>query len=449
MTLSLERYVKARLLPLCVLLFFVVGSSAPTAFFLMRFRQRRLQARVAAQKLSGLLHRDARALPGLWLYNTPKLINHLRSYGRQSGVRRIVVTDSRNRPVGDSGKVAGGDGDDDLLWASAPVSVDGRAVGKVWVALGFSPRGALLFFLFGGLGLALALLMYWIPIRAVRTADQRVSSLVSELSSSRGALAELNETLEQKVAARSAELERANRELKIEEGRVRELSTKALELQEAERRAIARELHDEAGQALTAIRINLQLLCEQTERSGPTAELAAKTVALVDETLEEIRRLVRRLGPAVLDEVGLSESIRRLGHGLARRTGAEVEVRLPDGPVELPGPVETGLYRIAQEALTNVSRHAEASRVDVSIDQRAGRLVLSVVDDGEGFRPGGARKGEGSGLAGMRERAELLGGKLEVFSRPGCGTEVRVSLDHGLGTEVGSQAAEADREALR
>src|SRR5690606_32169682 len=191
---------------------------------------------------------------------------------------------------------------------------------------------------FGLLGAALAGLMYWLPLRAMGRVEDEIEALLGQLRDSRKALSTLAENLEQQVEERSPDLSRALAELKDKEQNLRELSTRAVSMQEAERRAIARELHDSAGQSLTAVRIHMQLiegLAAAASDGGGTerlVELAARTTLMVDETLEEIRRAVNTLGPAVLDDVGLAEAIERACIDLSERLEIEVEcdVQLPE-----------------------------------------------------------------------------------------------------------------------
>ena len=229
------------------------------------------------------------------------------------------------------------------------------------------------------------------------------------------ALSNRGEDLEREVRARSSELSAAYAELQRKEARLRDLSSRTAALEEDERRAIARELHDSAGQALTAIRIHLQLLGESVE--GPSMrELVAQTVAMTDETLEEIRRAVRMLGPAILDEIGLAQALERYCDDFAERSRTEVTRSIDTGASALSAAVESACYRIAQEALTNVAKHAAARHVSVRASIEAGALVLEVRDDGRGFSP--SEPSNGRGLTGMRERTELLGGMFPAAPRP-------------------------------
>jgi two-component system, NarL family, sensor histidine kinase UhpB len=199
----------------------------------------------------------------------------------------------------------------------------------------------------------------------------------------------------------------------------RESARRALAAQEHERRRIARELHDEVGQALTAVVLQLD-----------GARAASAEVADARETvrasLEEVRGIARRLRPEALDDLGLRSALAALTNGVSRRTGVEIERRIaPDVP-PLDPEEELVIYRVAQEALTNVVRHAATTRARLALDVRGDRVELEVSDAGAGFEPGAAR--EGAGLLGMRERALLIGADLELSSRRDRGTTVRLRL---------------------
>ena len=208
--------------------------------------------------------------------------------------------------------------------------------------------------------------------RFLRRTQRRIGDLVQELEQSHAELSSLNQDLEGKVERRSAQLRGAFSQLQHKERRLREVSARAVTMQEGERRAIARDLHDSAGRSLTAIRLKLQLL-----------RMTVK----------------RRIGD-------LGDDLRR---GL-----------------------ESACYRLAQEALNNVAKHADAGAVSVRLEPDGGELLLEVEDDSRGFDPD-ALGTSGHGLAGMRERAELLGGTLELRSEPGEGTRLAFRLPTSLG----------------
>jgi signal transduction histidine kinase len=195
----------------------------------------------------------------------------------------------------------------------------------------------------------------------------------------------------------------------------REALSRVVQAQELERRRLARELHDETGQALTSILLGLKALEERIE--GDDARAAAHDLReLVVSTLQGVRRLAVELRPTALDDFGLVAALERLTHSFGEQTGIRVDFEPTLGPGErLPADAETALYRIVQEALTNIVKHAHASRVSVLLTRHGGTVKAMVEDDGRGFDPTAGRE-DGVGLLGMRERLALLGGRLEIES---------------------------------
>jgi signal transduction histidine kinase len=221
-------------------------------------------------------------------------------------------------------------------------------------------------------------------------------------------------------------------ELRRKEAVRRELLHKAITAQEEERRRIARELHDEASQALAALLVSLRLM-----ENAPSLEEARAQVArmreVVNQTLDEIRALAWELRPSVLDDLGLVPALTRYIQSCRSRFGMEIDLEVVGlDQVRLPWEVETALYRIAQEALTNAARHAGARHVSVILEQRDNRALLIVEDDGEGFDVAqvwaSVQERGRLGLYGMEERAFLVGGRLTVESAPGSGTTVVVEV---------------------
>jgi two-component system, NarL family, sensor histidine kinase DevS len=202
----------------------------------------------------------------------------------------------------------------------------------------------------------------------------------------------------------------------------RDALRRVVEGQELERRRLARELHDETGQALTSILLGLKHV-EEAESEEEARKAAAGLREQIVETLQNVRRLAVELRPSALDDFGLAPALERLGEAFAGKSGIEVDIQANLDATRLPGEVETALYRIVQEALTNVAKHAEATRVSVVVTRRGNGVTAVIEDDGHGFGAGGG-SGEGLGLVGMRERVGLLGGRLAIESTEGAGTTV-------------------------
>jgi len=212
--------------------------------------------------------------------------------------------------------------------------------------------------------------------------------------------------------------------LKKAQDQLRRLSAGIMAGQEKERSAIARELHDELGQVLTALRMEAVWLQERLKGSDAKAsERAATMCQLIDKNIDDVRGMAFRLRPGVLDDLGLVDALEWYTTDFERRTEITSVFEFDDVP-PLSETVATATYRITQEAITNVARHAAASRVEVVLRSRNGTLTLAVVDDGRGFNPPELSDSEGLGVAGMRERASLVGGTLEVHSEPGKGCRV-------------------------
>jgi signal transduction histidine kinase len=206
------------------------------------------------------------------------------------------------------------------------------------------------------------------------------------------------------------------------------LSGRILETQETERRRVAHELHDELGQSLTAIKINMQMGYRLHKQSSDA--LHAENLRIVEDALQQVRRLALALRPSMLDDLGLLPALRWMAEQNATRSGFTVEFDTDmDGTRLAPG-IETACFRIVQEALTNIARHAQALCVDIAMRRTGDALMLSVHDDGRGFdlaeMCGRAVNGGSIGVLVMRERAELIGGQLDIESTPGQGSTVRL-----------------------
>ena len=201
---------------------------------------------------------------------------------------------------------------------------------------------------------------------------------------------------------------------------------RVVEGQELERRRLARELHDETGQALTSILLGLKALEERSK--DPASRAATEELReLVVSTLQDVRRLAVELRPSALDDFGLVAALERLAESFAEQTGISVDFQAALAGERLPEEVETALYRIVQESLTNVVKHAQARRVSILLARKDGAVKAVVEDDGQGFDPA-EQTDEGYGLMGMRERLALLGGRLEVESGHDGGTTIAAEV---------------------
>lgn len=207
---------------------------------------------------------------------------------------------------------------------------------------------------------------------------------------------------------------------------------KVISAQEEERRRIGRELHDEVVQLISTAVMRIGEIERKTpNRLTDLRQSLADLRELLTDALWETRKVIVDLRPSDLDDLGLAPAVAAHARSHLEAAGIAVEMRLPRKPERLPPEIETAVFRIAQEAINNIARHARARKAVVALERRNGNLVLEVQDDGRGFEPSALKPGDqhgGLGLMGMRERAALLGGVLELRSRPGAGTLVRAVI---------------------
>jgi two-component system sensor histidine kinase UhpB len=214
-------------------------------------------------------------------------------------------------------------------------------------------------------------------------------------------------------------------------GRLRALSSQVITAQEEERKRISRELHDETAQALTLLLIRLKLL-QNARDLEEVRTSAAELRELTARTLEEVRKMAVELRPTTLDHLGLVAALEWYSREFAQRIGGAVDLHVEGLAGRLHPEVELVVYRVVQEALTNIARHAGASRVDVTLRFGDDAVEVAVEDDGRGFDVAEAtsNRERGLGLFGMRERVELIGGSISIDSQVGQGTRIRVEVPH-------------------
>jgi signal transduction histidine kinase len=240
--------------------------------------------------------------------------------------------------------------------------------------------------------------------------------------------------LNAELQAEIAERKRAEEEVTKHRRDLQSLSAQLINAQEAERKRISQELHDEMGQALTAMSINLAAIEKElpSELAPTTRERLAETSALADQTLEQVRELSLDLRPSMLDDLGLVPTLRWYVNRYAQRLKLEVEFEAVDLEERLTAEMETVLYRVVQEALTNVARHAQANRVHIHLEHKEFKVHAFVEDDGQGFDlqevAGREALERGAGLLGIRERVASLGGRFSLWSRPGQGTRLTIEI---------------------
>lgn len=225
----------------------------------------------------------------------------------------------------------------------------------------------------------------------------------------------------------------AARELEQSRAELRALAARLQAIREEERTRIAREIHDELGQALTALKLDVAWLSAKRPRgaaagnSEPFRVIDRSIATRIDETMQIVRRIASELRPSVLDQLGLEAALDVLVQETAQRTGMTINLETDEFP-RLSNEVASNAFRIIQEALTNVVRHAKATRVDVSVRRAGGSIVLGVGDNGVGFSPDTLSGLRSLGLVGMRERALACGGTLMVQGKPGAGTAIVATI---------------------
>jgi signal transduction histidine kinase len=216
---------------------------------------------------------------------------------------------------------------------------------------------------------------------------------------------------------------------------LRALATRLQSVREEERKRVAREIHDQLGQALTAIKIDVSALirdlpADQKQQTKSTSSV----LKLVDETIESVRRISTELRPGILDDLGLVAAVEWAGQEFQARTGTKCRLELPQNDIAVDQDRATAIFRIFQETLTNIARHAGANEVEARLTHEDGDLTLEVHDNGKGIPEGKLQKGESLGILGMRERALLFGGELTIASVLGKGTVMRVRIPESSGT---------------
>ena len=255
----------------------------------------------------------------------------------------------------------------------------------------------------------------------------------SELETLNGQLIEqletLNQSLETKVEHRTRELVSEIEVRKSAETRLAYLSMRLLRVQENERRTIARELHDQFGQTLTGLKLQLEMIGRHT--SDPQATpLVAEALTAVQTLLTDVRALTQQLRPRVLDDLGLQPAVEWIANQFRQQSGLDITVDVSLPPGRLPGELETVVFRLVQEALTNVARHSGSTTARVTVAADAEQLQVEISDRGRGFDVEAALARHTSvGLSGMAERVQLAGGRLEIVSPPGRGTRLHAAFN--------------------
>lgn len=230
------------------------------------------------------------------------------------------------------------------------------------------------------------------------------------------------------LSAELAERSLTEKRLRASEDKLRALASHLQSVREEERIRIAREIHDELGQRLTALKIDVGGLIQSLSAEGERKPMIERIRRALDETVASVRRIAAELRPPILDDFGFLAALETDIRSFEERTGIECDLSLPSTPLELPPEVETAAYRIVQEALTNVARHANASRVEIRLRVRDHEVLLDVRDDGRGLNGDDLHRRGSLGLIGMRERARQIGATLDIEGVDGKGTIVSLRI---------------------
>jgi signal transduction histidine kinase len=348
---------------------------------------------------------DQIPIPGLRMtvYDTGPFID---IDGRERADRKSTLYDSRGTDAAPRPPLATGD---NIFRAELPLEFNDRpwkivySVPKSALYTDFDVHYAKMMAAFGFIG---SMLLY---------------ALLRMLTSSRRAALALAQEM-------TSELRESQRKLQLSHQKLRRLADHAYQIKELERKRIAREIHDDLGQNLLALRIDAEMLASRTrDRHSYLHQRARTTLMQIDATIKSVRQIINDLRPTVLD-LGLSAAVEWQLHEFKRRTGIECELLDLHGEISPSDPCATAFFRILQESLTNIQRHANATRVVVELRLDGNWLSMSVKDNGCGLAPGGRNKHGSFGLVGIEERVVILGGTCQVLSGPDGGTTVTVSV---------------------
>jgi signal transduction histidine kinase len=278
-------------------------------------------------------------------------------------------------------------------------------------------------------------------------ARKQLQILADEASSGQEKFRRLSESLDAEVRVRTDELESRNAENIEQADQLRDLSVRLLKAQDDERRRLARELHDSSGQVLSVLGMNLAILARISGKPGQeakNAELIRESLELVSQISQDIRTTSYLLHPPMLDETGLAGALRWYIDGLVERGGIEIRLNIPEDFERQSREVELVIFRVVQEALTNVHRHSGSKTAEIDLKREGDTIHLSIADRGRGMTPEKLEeirtRGSGVGFRGMRERVRQLKGKMQVQSDKN-GTRITVTLP------VQSQAGQSDGAA--
>ena len=318
-----------------------------------------------------------------------------------------------------------------ILWANIAIVALGAIAGTivtVWHVTSFPDQAHYpLIALFAGVGFLIsALVNQWVLRRALEPLDQLQAAVEAIRNGNRTVRVTLGDNSDERFDRLAEAFNQMLEQIEHDAQRLRQLSRQILQAQEEERRRLAHELHDEAAQSLTSLLVHLRLL-ERAQNPSEAQRYIQELRELTARALEDVRRVALDLRPKILDDLGLTAALEWRVDELNKTHGVEASILIEGMERRLPRDMELVFYRIAQEALSNVCRHAQATKVAVSLRSDGRSCVLEVVDNGVGFDASyiNKRNTHGLGLVGMRERIAMIGGSLEIASQPGVGTRIK------------------------
>lgn len=431
---SLSRRLARVILPVAALVALLTSVAAPVTWFALTCNDLQDSSRAAAGRIAAELTRFVESSNRLWMYNSPKVAAWFSATLAEDEGMFLEIRDEEGRTAYRRDPEV-----PPYIWDSRSVAVAGGASGTVLV--GVSSRRLLATGLgllagFTLLGFVFAGILYRLPLRFLVSAEADLMGTLDKLRIAREELKSANEKLERRVEVKREKLKLAGETLERQHEQLQALASRMFAAQEEERLRIAKDLHDTAGQMLTAVRIALENAVRLNEQGvdapdGVLGDVLEQAVEMVNETTEGIRRSIHVLGTPLLDQGGLKAAVATL-MSFFQQADCEIVSDLSGMPDTLRPAVESCAFRVFQEALTNALKHGRPSRVELEARQEERMLLVKVTDNGVGTD---VNSDEGFGLAGMRDRVSLLGGSLEVVSEPGQGTQVAALIPLGPGIE--------------
>ncbi len=385
---------RKRMLPLAILTGLLVGVGVPTLYGQGLHNELRREAQRIAEEIADRLQREAQRRPGLWVYDLETLDSLILPLVEANPALFVEV-----QSTWASGRYRAGSYDfSSGGLVSLPIKQKTNTVAAVTVALDDDgvrqlSKNAWLFSI--ALGSILALALYFVPVSTIRRGDVNNAELWSQLE-------DANAQLENRVQTRTQALQDTQEEL-------RELGMRLVEVQESERARISRNLHDDLGQTLTALRLRLTTIEALLPGQSPVEKHLNAAIEAIDEGVDQVRVLAQQLRPPALDKLGLGDALDDLCEQSASRYGFNVESEIQSFPLDVE--LAEALFRTAQEAFTNIARHANATLVDVILLKTEQTVILTIEDDGKGADSGLKL---GLGLVGIRERLVNCGGHLTI-----------------------------------